>query len=122
MHALGSNSATGRDASRLALALVCLSSWVALAQESELSDISLKYESQLVEEVVVTAEKNWRNRPSAEAEWRRELKEYELKDGRFDVAFGYDSVYEEMRAKQYRAFEELGSSDIKPVSLIRIAF
>jgi len=78
--------------------------------------------SQLIEEVVVIAEQIWRIRPSAEAEWRRKLKEYELKDGGFNIEYGYDLAYEEMRTKQSFVFEELGNSGIKPVSLIRIDF
>lgn len=102
--------------------LICVFSGEALARESIPPEISLKYESELVEEVIVTAGEAWRNKLSAEAEWRRALKEHELKDGRFDVEFGYDSAYEEIRAERSQVFEELNESDYRPVSLLRIRF
>jgi hypothetical protein len=65
-----------------------------LAGNAERLDISPDYDEERHSEEIYNSASGWRTPPEIEREWRPEEQERKSR-----IQFGYDSVYEEMRAR-----------------------
>lgn len=97
---------------------VLLTSAIALAQSSDRLEISPNYDDLLTDEIYESAD-SWRKPPMFESEWRAPRKE---KEGR--IKFGYDSAYEQMRARQdeQSSTGQFDFNDSKTSSQFRLNF
>ena len=104
---------------RCLLSVLLLLVWaVAFAQpDSEQTEMSAKYVDELIEEIVVSAEEEWRKLPEDDHQWRQP----ELKP-KTKMELGYDSVYEELRAREGNADKQFDFQDPQTTSLFRLRF
>ena len=109
-----------RPGGRWALGLaVLLLSVAALAENAGRLDISAaSADDRLTEEIYGSAQ-GWRKPPAYDSEWRPQAQEPQ---GR--ITFGYDSVYEEMRARDdgYSPNSGLGLREPRQNTQFRIGF
>jgi hypothetical protein len=86
---------------------VMLFSLVVLAENAARIDISPAYDDERLQDGVYSNASGWRKPPAYENEWRPEQQEQQ---GR--IQFGYDAVYEEMRAKDSNVFSPTTGSGL----------
>jgi hypothetical protein len=79
---------------------VTLFSLVVLAENTAQIDISPAYDGDRQADEIYSNASGWRTLPAYENEWRPEMQQQESR-----IQFGYDSAYEEMRARD-RAFSQ----------------
>lgn len=106
--------------SRWALGLaVMLLSVVALAENAGSLDVSAATADDRLTEEIYGSSQGWRKAPAYGSEWRPEEQETQ---GR--ITFGYDSVYEEMKARDdgYSTSTGLGLRGPKQNAQFRIGF
>jgi len=91
---------------------------IVLAAEDGRLEISPTYGEILSDEIYERAE-DWREPPKFESEWRTTQPQ---KKGR--IKFGYDSAYEEIRAREddLSSSRQLNLRDPKPNTLFRLEF
>jgi len=73
---------------------VMLFSLVVLAENADRLDISPAYNDDRLSHEIYNSSSGWRKPPEYENEWRPEQQKQESR-----IQFGYDSAYEEMRAR-----------------------
>ncbi len=104
----------------LVLGLVAtLTSFVVLADSGDLLRLTPAYNTEQLGEEIYDSMDEWRMPPAYDSEWRSEKPRQESR-----IKFGYDSAYEEMRARGYDNSLYTGSNHGEPVpsSQIRISF
>lgn len=99
-------------------ASVLLTSAIVLAQSVDRLEISPVYDDLPIDEIYESAG-SWRKPPMYESEWRAPRKE---KEGR--IKFGYDSAYEQLRARQDGQFStnQFESNNPTPSTQFRLNF
>jgi len=99
---------------------VMLFSLVVLAENTTRLDISPSYDDdgRMTDEIYDNAT-GWRQSPAYESEWRPEKQQQNSR-----IQFGYDSAYEEMRArgKDYNLDTGLGNMDHPQNTQLNISF
>lgn len=97
---------------------VMLFSIVVLAENATRLEISPSYDDRLTDEVYSSAN-GWRKPPEYESEWRPEKHKQQSR-----IQFGYDSVYDEMRARGNTDWPDngLGVVDHPQNTQLRISF
>jgi hypothetical protein len=84
-----------RTSNRWLLGLpVMLCSLVVLAENTARIDISPGYDDERQSDEIYKSATGWRKPPEFESEWRPEVQEQKSR-----IQFGYDALYEEMRAR-----------------------
>jgi hypothetical protein len=73
---------------------VMLFSLIVWAENASRIEISPAHDSDLVTDEIYNSASEWRKPPEYESEWRPEKRQQETR-----IRFGYDSAYEEMRAR-----------------------
>lgn len=97
-----------------------LFSLVVLAENAARIDISPAYDNDRLKDEIYSNSSGWRKPPAYENEWRPEQQEQQ---GR--MQFGYDAVYEEMRARDGGDFSQdtgLGLTDQPQNTQFKIGF
>jgi hypothetical protein len=113
-------AAEARISSRWLIGLsVMLFSLVVLAENAARLEISPAYDDYRLTDEIYDSASGWRKSPVYENEWRPEKQKQE---GR--VQFGYDSAYEEMRARDndYSLDTGLGGIDHPQNTQLNISF
>jgi hypothetical protein len=118
---LAMDPATGaRINSRWLIGLsVMLFSLVVLAENDARLEISPAYDDDRVTDEIYSSTSGWRRPPEYESEWRPEKQQQESR-----IQFGYDSVYEEMRARDndYSQNTGFGLKDRQQNTQFKIGF
>jgi hypothetical protein len=98
---------------------VMLFSFVVLAENSARLDISQSYDNDRVTDEIYNSASGWRKPPGNESEWRPQKLQQESR-----IQFGYDSAYEEMRARSndYSPDAGLGLKDQPKNTQFKIGF
>ena len=98
---------------------VMLFALVVLAENVTRLDITPAYDDDRLTDEIYDNATGWRQPPSYESEWRPEKQQQTSR-----IQFGYDSAYEEMRArgKDYNLGTGLGSMDHPENTQINISF
>ena len=98
---------------------VMLFSLVVLAENADRLDISPAYDDERLTDEIYDNAAGWRKSPAYESEWRPEKQQQTSR-----IQFGYDSAYEEMRArdKDYSLDTGLGRIDRRQNTQINISF
>ena len=98
---------------------VMLFSLVVLAENAARLDISPAYDDNRLTDEIYDNATGWRKPPAYESEWRPEKKKQNSR-----IQFGYDSAYEEMRArsKDYNLDTGLGRIDHPQNTQLNISF
>ena len=98
---------------------VLLLSFVVLAENAARLDISPAYDDDRLTDEIYDNASGWRKPPAYENEWRPEKQKQTSR-----IQFGYDSAYEEMRArgKDYTLDTGLGNMDHPQNTQINISF
>ena len=98
---------------------VMLFSLAVLAENTARLDISPAYDDDLLTNEIYDNATGWRQPPSYESEWRPEKKKQNSR-----IQFGYDSAYEEMRArsKDYNLDTGVGRIDHPQNTQLNISF
>ena len=84
---------------------VMLFSLVVLAENAARIDITPAYDDDRLTDEIYSSSGGWRKSPAYENEWRPEKQKQESR-----IQFGYDSAYEEMRARDSGYSLNTGSS------------
>ena len=79
-------------------------SLVVLAGNAERIDISPTYDDDRLADEIYSNSSGWRKPPEYEREWRPEQQQQESR-----IQFGYDSAYDEMRAKDSAYSQDTGT-------------
>ena len=119
MIAVASVQYAGEGAKRTLIAIgVLLSSAFVLANDDARLEISPTYGEILTDDIYERAE-GWRKPPMFESEWRAPEPEPKSR-----IRFGYDSAYEEVRARDAARFSTRPQRlrDPQPSTLFRIEF
>lgn len=97
---------------------VLLASAIVVANDSARLEISPTYGDLLTDDIYESAE-SWRKPPKFESEWRAPKPKEKSR-----IKFGYDSAYEEMRARENtRSFDDqFDLREPKPSTLMRWKF
>lgn len=98
---------------------VILYSIVAFAESANRLDISPAYDDDRLADQIYNSASGWRTPPEYESEWRPEKQKQESR-----IQFGYDSAYEEMRARgsDYTLNTGLGIKDQPQNTQFKIGF
>jgi hypothetical protein len=98
---------------------VMLVSFVVLAENTARLEISPVHDDDLVLDEIYKSANGWRKPPEYESEWRPEKQAQKSR-----IQFGYDSAYEEMRARgnDYTVGTGLGLKDQPQSTQIKISF
>jgi len=98
---------------------VILFSIVAFAENATRLDISPAYDDEQLAAQIYNSASGWRTPPEYESEWRPEKQKQESR-----IQFGYDSAYEEMRARgnDYTLSTGLGLKDQPQNTQFKIGF
>lgn len=83
---------------------VMLFSLVVLAENAPRLDISPAYDDDRLSDQIYNSASGWRTPQEYESEWRPEQQQQESR-----IQFGYDSAYEEMRARGNNSSLDTGS-------------
>jgi len=96
-----------------------LFSLVVLAQNATRLNISPAYDDDRLSDEIYSSAGGWRSPPEYGSEWRPEIQKQESR-----IQFGYDSVYEEMRARSndYTLNPGLGLKDHPQNAQFKIGF
>ena len=96
-----------------------LFSIVVLAQNATRLNISPAYDDDRLSDEIYSSAGGWRSPPEYESEWRPEKQEQQSR-----IQFGYDSAYEEMRARDnnYTLNPGLGLKDHPQNAQFKIGF
>jgi len=98
---------------------VLMFSLVVLAENAGRLDISPAYDDYRLTDEIYNSANGWRKPPEYESEWRPEKQKQESR-----IQFGYDSAYEEMRARDnaYSLDTGLGLIDHPQNTQLKISF
>ncbi len=113
-------AAEARISSRWLIGLtVMLFSLVVLAESTARLEISPAYDDYRLTDEIYNRTNGWRKPPEYENEWRPEKQQQESR-----IQFGYDSTYEEMRARgnDYSLDTGLGVIDHPQNTQLKISF
>jgi hypothetical protein len=116
---MGPAPATGNGSRWLVGLSVMLLSFVVLAENTSRLEISPAYDDDRVTDEIYNSANGWRKHPEYESEWRPERQTQGSR-----IQFGYDSAYEEMRARgnDYTLDTGLGLKDQPQNTQFKISF
>jgi hypothetical protein len=117
--AIDTETETGNSGRWLIGLSVMLLSFFALAENAGRLEISPIYDDDLVTDEIYNSAGGWRKPPEYESEWRPGKQKQESR-----IQFGYDSAYEEMRARgnDYTLDTGLGLKDQPQNTQFKISF
>ena len=117
--AMATATETGNSSRWLIGVSIMLVSFVVLAENTARLEISPVYDDDLVIDEIYKSANGWRKPPEYESEWRPEKQAQKSR-----IQFGYDSAYEEMRArgKDYNLDTGLGRIDHPQNTQLNISF